>query len=157
VRHARPKNSNQSPAAPLIGRACWSAFAGLATKLGEDPIRPASPPFCTMPAQIQRGVQRKFGRTSRRSPEGFCFPQVELGLQFLPERCSRRSRPKASARAPPGMAIQAVLFKRAVRAGLPPHVEKHPPPPTCLVDVVQLRLLNPPRSPPNPRPRGDCG
>ena len=50
--------------------------------------------------------------------------QLELHLQPRPLRCGRRSRPKEFARGPPGMAIEDVPFKRAVRAGMPPHVEQ---------------------------------
>ena len=61
---------------------------------------------------------------SRRSLEDLLLGQLELHLQPRPLRCGRRSRPKEFARAPPGMAIEDVPFKRAVRAGMPPHVEQ---------------------------------
>ena len=37
------------------------------------------------------------------------------------------------------MAIEDVPFKRAVRARMPPHVEKHPPPRADLVNLFQFR------------------
>ena len=61
---------------------------------------------------------------SRRSPEDLLLGQLALHLQPRPLRCGRRSRPKGFARGPPGMAIEDVPFKRAVRAGMPPHVEQ---------------------------------
>ena len=61
---------------------------------------------------------------SRRSPEDSLLGQLALHLQPRPLRCGRRSRPKEFARGPPGMAIEDVPFKRAVRAGMPPHVEQ---------------------------------
>ena len=60
---------------------------------------------------------------SRRSLEDLLLGQLELHLQPRPLRCGRRSRPKEFARGPPGMAIEDVPFKRAVRAGMPPHVD----------------------------------
>ena len=65
----------------------------------------------------------------RRSPEHFCLGQVEPRLQLLPLRCSRRSRRKGSTRAPSRMAVEDIPLKRAVRARMPSHVEKHPPAP----------------------------
>ena len=67
--------------------------------------------------------------------------QIELRLQLLPLRCSRRSRRKGYARAPPRMTIQDVPFKRAVRASMPPHVEKHftAPARLSLMNLFQLR------------------
>ena len=59
-----------------------------------------------------------------RSLEDLLLGQLKLHLQPRPLRCGRRSRPKEFARGPPGMAIEDVPFKRAVRAGMPPHVEQ---------------------------------
>jgi hypothetical protein len=87
---------------------------------------------------------------SRRSLEDLLLGQLELHLQPRPLRCGRRSRPKEFARGPPGMAIEDVPFKRAVRASMPPHVEKslfhHPQPSSAswrtagaaLIDLFQL-------------------
>jgi len=61
---------------------------------------------------------------SRRSLEDLLLGQLELHLQPRPLRCGRRSRPKEFARGPPGMAIEDVPFKRALRAGMPSHVEQ---------------------------------
>src|SRR4051812_35194390 len=60
----------------------------------------------------------------RRSLEDFRLRQVDLALQFPPLRYSRWSSRKKVACAPPGMAIEDVPFKRAVRARMPPHVEE---------------------------------
>jgi hypothetical protein len=54
----------------------------------------------------------------------FCLRQIDLALQFPPLHYSRCSRRKKVACAPPGVAIQDVPFKRAVRARMPPHVEE---------------------------------
>jgi hypothetical protein len=62
---------------------------------------------------------------ARRSPEDFRLGQVEPHLQLPPLRCRLSSRRKDFAGAPPGMAIEDVPFKRAVRAGMPPYVEEH--------------------------------
>ena len=85
----------------------------------------ASPPFVGRTLSGGRLVQYFGGRSaSRRSLEDLLLGQLELHLQPRPLRCGRRSRPKEFARAPPGMAIEDVPFKRAVRAGMPPHVEQ---------------------------------
>jgi hypothetical protein len=60
----------------------------------------------------------------RRSLEDFRLRQLDFGLQFPQLRYRRCSSRKRFACAPPGMAIQDVPFKRAVRARMPPHVEE---------------------------------
>jgi hypothetical protein len=87
----------------------------------------ASPPFVGCTVLTQRGVAGAifWGRSaSRRSLQDLLLGQLELHLQPRPLRCGRRSGPKEFARGPPGMAVEDVPFERAVRAGMPPHVEQ---------------------------------
>jgi hypothetical protein len=86
----------------------------------------ASPPFvgCTVLSGGGWCNILGAGPRSRRSLEDLLLDQLELHPQPRPLRCGRRSRPKEFARGPPDMAIKDGPFKRAVRAGMPPHVEQ---------------------------------
>ena len=85
----------------------------------------------------------------RRSLEDFRLRQVDLALQFPPLHYSRCSSRKKVACAPPGMAIQDVPFKRAVRARMPPHVEEPPrSPPPILVRLSPERSFQTGKGPP---------
>ena len=102
----------------------------------------ASPPFVGCTVLTQQGAAGAIfgGRSaSRRSLEDLLLGQLELHLQPRPLRCGRRSRPKEFARGPPGMAIEDVPFKRAVRALMPPLSIRHPRPGVALIDLFQLR------------------
>ena len=78
----------------------------------------------SLKAGLRRLVPGSQHSNFRRSLEDFRLRQVDLALQFPPLHYSRCSSRKKVACAPPGMAIEDVPFKRAVRARMPPHVEE---------------------------------
>jgi hypothetical protein len=71
----------------------------------------------------ESGKRPRAVSTFRRSPD-LRLGQIELRLQLRPLRFGLRSRRKGFACAPQRMAIQDVPFKWAIRARMPPHVEK---------------------------------
>jgi hypothetical protein len=107
-------------------------------------FRLQSSPFRRMPRPDSAGAAGAIflgAGPRQRSLEDLLLGQLELHLQLRPLRYGRRPRRKVFARAPPRMAIHDVPFKRAVRASMPPHVEKYfaAPRPAHLMNLFQLR------------------
>ena len=87
----------------------------------------ASPPFVGCTVLTQRGAAGAIflGAGPRHVRLRTCsLASSSFTCNLAQLRCGRRSGPKEFARGPPGMAIEDVPFKRAVRAGMPPHVEQ---------------------------------